>query len=76
MKFYFFLFFIIIQTYKNEKCEELKSCYNCTISSNNCFWANDLCYSSNEQFSENKFHNNNINKNNFTLFSFITSQYK
>jgi hypothetical protein len=76
MKFYFFIIFIIIQTYKNEKCEELKSCYNCTISSNNCFWANDLCYSSNEQFSENKFHNNNINKNNFTLFSFITSQYK
>lgn len=77
MKLYFFLIYIIIHLYNNEICEEFKSCYNCSISSINCFWSNNLCYSINSHFLDNKFsHNESYNNNYFLSFPFVTSQYK
>ena len=66
------MFLIIFEVYKNELCEELKTCYNCTISNNNCYWTNNICSS----LSSELVINNNIYNNTFLLQPFINYQYK
>ena len=59
--------------YNNEICEDIKTCYNCSISSINCSWTNNLCFSSNSELFKNNI--DNI-KSSFISLPFITSQYK
>ena len=66
------MFLIIFEVYKSDLCEELKTCYNCSISYNNCTWSNNICSSLSSALDI----NNNSNKNNFLSQSFITYQYK
>lgn len=77
MKNFLFLMFIIVKLYKNEICEELKTCYNCSISKNNCTWYNNKCSSSSSELQMND-NTKNIDKEiNYLLFQpLITSQYK
>ncbi len=72
MKYYILLFFISFEIYKNQICEKIKSCYNCTTSNNNCTWFNS-CYSSNSDF---LLTNNSKNfKNPISSYPFLTNQY-
>ena len=72
MKYYILLFFISFEIYKNQLCEKIKSCYNCTTSNNNCSWFNS-CFSPD---SEALFSNNSKNiKNQISSYPFITNQY-
>jgi len=73
MKYYILLFFISFEIYKNQLCEKIKTCYNCTTSNSNCSWFNNSCYSSN---SETLLSNNSIYiKNPILSYPFITNQY-
>lgn len=73
MKYYILLFFISFEIYKNQLCEKIKTCYNCTTSNSNCSWFNNSCYSSN---SEALLRNNSIYiKNPILSYPFITNQY-
>ena len=73
MKYYILLFFISFEIYKNQLCEKIKTCYNCTISNSNCSWFNNSCYSSN---SEALLSNNSIYiKNPILSYPFINNQY-
>lgn len=73
MKYYILLFFISFEIYKNQLCEKIKTCYNCTTSNSNCSWLNNSCYSSN---SETLLSNNSIYiKNPILSYPFITNQY-
>ena len=73
MKYYILLFFISFEIYKNQLCEKIKTCYNCTTSNSNCSWFNNSCYSSN---SEALLSNNSIYiKNPILSYPFITNQY-
>ena len=73
MKYYTLLFFISFEIYKNQLCEKIKTCYNCTTSNSNCSWFNNSCYSSN---SEALLRNNSIYiKNPILSYPFITNQY-
>ena len=74
MKIFIILLYIIkIQIYESQLCEEIKTCYNCTISDKNCIWVKDeLCYSSNQPQNLN---NKNNNKE-FLNKPYITGQYQ
>ena len=73
MKYYILLFFISFEIYKNQLCEKIKTCYNCTTSNSNCSWFNNSCYLSN---SETLLSNNSIYiKNPILSYPFITNQY-
>ena len=73
MKYYILLFFISFEIYKNQLCEKIKTCYNCTTLNSNCSWFNNSCYSSN---SEALLSNNSKNiKNPILSYPFITNQY-
>lgn len=73
MKYYILLFFISFEIYKNQLCEKIKTCYNCTTSNSNCSWFNNSCYSSN---SEALLSNNSIYiKNPILSYPFINNQY-
>ena len=73
MKYYILLFFISFEIYKNQLCEKIKTCYNCTTSNSNCSWFNNSCYSSN---SDTLLSNNSIYiKNPILSYPFITNQY-
>ena len=75
MNLFFILFYICFKIYNNQLCEEINSCYYCTISNNNCFWFNNSsCYSQNSKELNNNFNNNNI-INSFLSKPFITYQY-
>lgn len=68
MKFYILIFFLSIHIYKNQFCDEYKSCYNCSVSEFDCFWKDYSCLSK----SQNKSYINNE----FTSFPFLTKQYR
>ena len=72
MKFFFFLFSINIHLYINQLCKEMKTCYNCLSSNNNCSWSNNICLSQNSSKSIN--YNDIINS--FLSHPYITSQYR
>ena len=73
MKYYILLLFISFEIYKNQLCEKIKTCYNCTTSNSNCSWFNNICYSSN---SEALYSNNSKNiKNPILSYPFINNQY-
>ena len=72
MNIFFLIFLIIVEEYKNDLCEELKTCYNCSISNNNCSWSNNICSSSLLELN----FNNYSNKNTFWSQPFINYQYK
>lgn len=72
MKYYFLLILICFEIYKNQLCEKIKTCYNCTTSNNSCSWFNS-CYSSN---SKTLLSNNSKNiKNPILSYPFINNQY-
>ena len=71
MKFYILIFSISIHIYKSQLCEEMKSCYECSISKYNCSWYKNSCISPllNESYI-----NNNISL--YLSHPFISGQYK
>ena len=73
MNISFFILLLIVQIYKNELCEDFKTCYNCSISNSNCSWSNNICTSSSSALYLN---NNNNEINSFLSQPYITSQYK
>ena len=72
MKFLIFLLLINIKIFISQLCDEIKSCYNCSISNNNCSWSNNICSSSNSDL----FQNNTNNISQYMFYPFIVNQYK
>lgn len=66
--FYLFNIICIIKLYYNQKCSEVKNCYQC-YNTNLCFWCNNECI-------DLSLYTKNCTNNNVSQYPFLISHYK